>query len=228
MKIPDNRIEKSYWEKQQLIAGIDEVGRGALAGPVVASAVIFPPNIENDFGCTDSKALSAAARATIAQEISKRALCIMYGVIDNHEIDAINIRNATLKAMQIALNGLCPVPHHAFIDGNFFQHDAIPFTTIIKGDAHCFSIAAASIMAKVYRDEYMQHLAQTVPTNYYFAENKGYGTAAHREIIARLGPCSYHRKTFLNRIVQYELPFQEYQSNKPAGKHRRNQKSVDF
>lgn len=202
--IPDNHIETTYWNKGLLIAGVDEAGRGSLAGPVVAASVVFPKGTHNTIGCRDSKLMSAQDREAAFDMIMNQALEVGIGITEVDIIDSVNIRNATVIAMQESLASLSTGPIHALIDGNHFVHDSIPFTTIIKGDYHCFSIAAASIVAKVTRDRIMQELDEKVASLYYFAQNKGYGTAKHRESIVLHGPSRYHRRTFLGKIVRNE------------------------
>ena len=200
-EIPSHIYEIPFWKDSLLVAGIDEVGRGALAGPVLACAIILPIGSINDIGCIDSKLLSVKEREKISEILKQRALSYSFGIIDHHEIDKINIRKATLKAMHLALKGLTVDPHHALIDGNYFEHPTIPYTTIIKGDYHCYSIAAASILAKVERDKIMMEIDNHVDSLYYFATNKGYGTLAHRKALQELGASPYHRNTFLSRIL---------------------------
>ncbi len=202
--IPGNEYEKGYWSKGTLVAGIDEAGRGSLAGPVVSAAVIFPKDSNNDIGCRDSKVLSEEQRALLFDKIHQSALCIGIGIIDHDLIDQVNIRVATRLAMTKALEELKSSDFHALIDGNYFEHSTIPFSTIIKGDHHCFSIAAASIIAKVTRDRIMKEIDTKVGSLYYFAKNKGYGTVEHRKAIQLHGPSHYHRNTFLGKIIQNE------------------------
>lgn len=204
LHIPDNQIEHLYWEQGLLVAGVDEAGRGALAGPVVAASVVFPKGTKNEIGCRDSKLMSVQDRESAFELILNDALEIGIGITEVDIIDTVNIRNATVIAMQESLASLHAEHVHALIDGNHFIHDSIPFTTIIKGDFHCFSIAAASIVAKVTRDRIMQELDEKVATLYYFAQNKGYGTAKHRESIVLHGPSAYHRRTFLRKILGNE------------------------
>ncbi|MFM8281200.1 MAG: ribonuclease HII [Bacteroidota bacterium] len=202
--IPDNQIEFPFWESGLLVAGVDEAGRGALAGPVVAASVVFPMGMNNDLGCRDSKLMTANDRESLFEHILVNALEVGIGIVEEDIVDFINVRNATLVAMQESLSCLKAANLHALIDGNFFKHDTLPFTTMIKGDYHCFSIAAASIVAKVTRDRIMQELDGKVNSLYYFAQNKGYGTAIHREAIVKHGPSTYHRRTFLGKILGNE------------------------
>lgn len=202
--IPGNEYENEFWSQGLLVPGIDEAGRGSLAGPVVSAAVIFPPNTTNDLGCRDSKVLSEVQREILFEKIYQQALCIGIGIIDHEQIDRVNIRVATRLAMSKALEDINLSNIHALIDGNYFEHPIIPFTTIIKGDHHCFSIAAASIIAKVTRDRIMKEIDPKVGSLYYFAKNKGYGTAEHRKALLIHGPSAYHRNTFLRKIIQNE------------------------
>jgi ribonuclease HII len=202
--IPSNEHEQVFWSKGILVAGIDEAGRGALAGPVVAAAVVFPFGASNAIGCRDSKVLSEEQRNILYHKIHEHAIAIGIGIIDHEMIDMVNIRVATRLAMTQALESIQEQPMHALIDGNYFEHPTIPFSTIIKGDHHCFSIAAASIIAKVTRDSILKEIDTEVDSLYYFAKNKGYGTAEHRNAIQVHGPSHYHRKTFLGKIIQNE------------------------
>lgn len=202
--IPSNEYEKEFWSKGVLVAGVDEAGRGSLAGPVVSAAVIFPPHSTNDIGCRDSKTIPEEQREFLFDQIQRKAIAIGIGILDHEMIDKVNIRVATRMAMTKALEQLQFSDFHALIDGNYFEHASIPFNTIIKGDHHCFSIAAASIIAKVTRDRLMKELDSKVDALYYFAKNKGYGTADHRKAIRELGPTNFHRRTFLGNIIQNE------------------------
>jgi ribonuclease HII len=175
-------------------AGVDEAGRGPLAGPVVAVAVMFSPCTIIE-GVADSKSLSAAQRMTLAPIIRAAALSIGTGAASPEEIDTLNILNASILAMHRAVAAMDPAPDFLLVDGNRFAHDSLPFRTIVKGDAKCFSIAAASILAKVERDEIMRvHDAQF--PQYGFARHKGYPTAAHVEALRLHGPCPLHRRSF--------------------------------
>lgn len=189
-------FEKKLWGAGfSRIAGVDEAGRGALAGPVVAAAVIFPPGTEN-FGLRDSKKLTAARREAFFKEIEQKAVSIGIGVVEPEEIDRINILRATLKAMETALSFLAPRPYYTIIDGNQPIKSDIPQETIVTGDDRSFSIAAASIIAKVTRDRLMISLHDKFP-NYNFPGHKGYGTEEHRAAINKYGMSSVHRKSFV-------------------------------
>ncbi|MGX7201188.1 ribonuclease HII [Enterococcus plantarum] len=177
----------------RLIVGIDEVGRGPLAGPVVAAAVILPENFKL-LGVNDSKKLSAKKRDELYNEIQNQAISIGIGMVDHHKIDEINIYQASKMAMGIALEDLCFVPDYLLIDAMTLDVN-IPQESIIKGDARSISIAAASIVAKVIRDRMMENYAKTYP-GYGFENNAGYGTKEHLLGLERQGICEIHRKTF--------------------------------
>ena len=176
------------------LAGIDEVGRGPLAGPVVAAAVILDPE-RVPHGLDDSKKLSAAIREELFGEIMERALAVSIASVTAAEIDAINIRQATLLAMRRAVAALPLTPLHILVDGNDPPQFACSCEAIVQGDGQIASIAAASIIAKVTRDRMMAALDAEHP-GYGFARHKGYGTAQHAEALLRLGPCPIHRMTF--------------------------------
>lgn len=200
-------LERQLWETGKVrIAGIDEAGRGPLAGPVVAAAVIFEPE-KLIIGVNDSKQLSTEERDELYPQIVAEALTYGVGVVDHDVIDKINILQATYRAMHEAVQRLSVSPDHLLIDGNRFQGGQIPFTTIIDGDALSFSIAAASIIAKVTRDRMMVEYENHFP-GYGFAKHKGYGTVEHRDAIKRLGLCEIHRRSFTVR-PQLELEFQD-------------------
>jgi ribonuclease HII len=187
--------ERKYWLRGQLlVAGVDEAGRGPLAGPVVAAAVILP---EEDIipGVTDSKKIPEKKRGRLFEEITQRAIGIGIGIVDHEVIDRINILQASFLAMNKALAALTPVPQQLLVDGNFFRHEKLPVENIIKGDALSHTIGAASIIAKVTRDRLMYAFDQEYPV-YGFAQHKGYGTRQHRDAIRRYGYCPIHRRTF--------------------------------
>ena len=188
-------FEKELWRNGvRYIAGIDEAGRGPLAGPVVAAAVIVSPDFFLE-EVDDSKKLSTSTREALYDRIMDGALAIGIGQVENDVIDEINILNATFMAMHRAVNELSVTPEHLLIDGNRYQGERIPFTTIVDGDALSFSIAAASIIAKVTRDRMMAEFDLQFP-GYGFAKHKGYATREHRDAIARLGYCPIHRRSF--------------------------------
>jgi ribonuclease HII len=177
------------------VAGVDEAGRGPLAGPVTAAAVILDPR-KLVKGLDDSKKLSSAARSELFELICARALAVGVGMASAQEIDRVNIRNATFLAMRRALQALAIAPAHALIDGNAGPRDApCPVQTIVKGDAISISISAASIIAKVTRDRLMERLHEAYPL-YGFSDHMGYGTPAHLAALKAHGPCPYHRTSF--------------------------------
>ena len=176
------------------IAGIDEAGRGALAGPVVAAAVILPLDCSLE-GLNDSKQLSAKQRDRLAGDIHRVAVAVGVGVIDNGVIDRLNILNATLLAMQEAVENLTPRPDYLLVDGLYLPQIDIPGKAIPKGDSRSYSIAAASIIAKTTRDKRMIALDSAYP-HYGFLKHKGYPTAQHRQAIAEFGASDVHRHTF--------------------------------
>ena len=196
--------ERVLWQQGlNAVAGVDEVGMGPLAGPVVAAAVILPADLTCEDGLPDSfppgvrdsKTLTLKARERLDEEIRSIAVGVGIGVIEVEEIDHINIYQAGLKAMRLALAQLPVVPDHVLIDGRSLKDLPFPQTTFIKGDRDVYSIAAASIVAKVYRDRLMASLDVQYP-GYGFARHMGYGTLAHRDAIRRLGPSPVHRRSF--------------------------------
>jgi len=197
-------MERTLWAKNiEHVAGVDEAGRGPLAGPVVAAAVIFPKEFILD-GVDDSKKLSARKREELFIMISQQAISIGIGIIDHKVIDRINILKATHAAMRRALENLTIKPDYVLVDGNTFNHDTLRFQNIIGGDAKSFTIAAASIIAKVTRDRLMCELDICFP-QYGFARHKGYGTPQHIEAIRTFGICEIHRKSFHPSSLQGEL-----------------------
>lgn len=194
----------SYYDKNLLEAGCDEAGRGCYAGPVVAAAVILPKDFYHPL-LNDSKQVTEKHRDELRPIIE--AAAISYGVafVDNIEIDEINILKASFKAMHLALDKLKKKPQLLLIDGNrFIPYKKIPHQCFVKGDGRFAAIAAASILAKTYRDEYMQQLHEEFPL-YNWKKNKGYGTLEHRKAIEQAGLCKYHRKSFRLLPVQPEL-----------------------
>lgn len=196
---PQLTVEQSLWQQgHETVAGVDEVGMGPLAGPVVAAAVVFPAHALWESlpqGVRDSKTLTAKARARLELAIRQAAVGIGIGIVEVEEIDQINIYQAGLKAMRLALAQLPISPDHVLIDGRALADLPYPQTTFIKGDRDIYSIAAASIVAKEYRDRLMVALHERYP-HYGFAKHMGYGTAAHREAIRQFGPCPAHRRSF--------------------------------
>src|SRR5437773_8137065 len=188
-------FERLLWKAGiQHIAGVDEVGMGPLAGPVVAAAVIFPSGVEID-GIDDSKALDEETRNRLEREIHARASAVAIGVVEVEEIDRINIYRAGIRAMQLALENLPLPPQHILVDSRTVPGFTQPQNNFDKGDGINFSIAAASIVAKVYRDRLMTELDSHYP-GYGFASHKGYATPEHQRAIRDLGPCSIHRRSF--------------------------------
>lgn len=187
--------ERALWAAGiERIAGVDEAGVGPLAGPVVAAAVVFPPG-EGLPGVDDSKRLLPGRRVELAASIRAAAAAVSVAVVEPAEIDRVNIYRATLEAMRRAVEGLPVRPQHLLVDARRVPGCDLPQEPIVKGDARCHAIAAASILAKVTRDALMQEYEAAYP-GYGFAEHKGYGTAAHRDAIRRLGPCAIHRRSF--------------------------------
>ena len=192
-------IEDLHYNKGvKLICGVDEAGRGPLAGPVVAAAVILPPHLEIP-GLNDSKKLSDKRRRELFPVIREQALAWGIGVATHEEIDEINILQATFLAMERAIQALELKPELALIDGNREKDFGIPVQTVVKGDSRSANIAAASILAKVTRDMYMEELAEKYP-QYGFEIHKGYGTKAHYEALTAHGPSPIHRMTFLKKF----------------------------
>ena len=193
----DYTIERKHWKKGlEYVAGIDEAGRGPLAGPVVAAAVIFPQEVWIH-GVDDSKKLSPDRRAELFDIIRECAVSTGIGIVPHDVIDEVNIYQATMRAMAEAVAQLNPVPQHLLIDGPRYTRSVIPFTAIIDGDALCFSIAAASIIAKVTRDRIMAEFDKEFP-HYGFAKHKGYGTKDHLDAIRAARP---RRTPFGHRYV---------------------------
>lgn len=187
--------EKSWWERGiETIAGVDEAGRGPLAGPVVAAAVIFPQGTFIE-GVDDSKKLTPGKREMLYHDIYDRASAVAVGIVSHEVIDRINIYQASILAMRKAVDKLASLPQLVLADGNSFSHDSIPYENIVDGDAKSFTIAAASIIAKVFRDNLMREYHEQFPV-YGFAKHKGYGTKEHLDAIRRYGLCEIHRRSF--------------------------------
>lgn len=185
----------SHYFEGKVEAGCDEAGRGCLAGSVYAAAVIFPENYQNE-ELNDSKQLTDKRRKQLREIIQRDAVAWAVGIVTPEEIDKINILNASILAMHRALDQLKVRPEAVIVDGNRFKsYQSLPHTTIVKGDGKYLSIAAASILAKTYRDDYMDKLAEEYP-QYDWLSNKGYPTKKHREAIRQYGITPYHRKTF--------------------------------
>ena len=196
---------KSNYTPNLIEAGCDEAGRGCLAGPVVAAAVILPKNFKHPV-LNDSKKLSAKQRALLKDEIINSAIAWKVAFVDNIEIDEMNILRASIKAMHIAIEGLEKVPQFLLIDGNrFYPYKDIKYKTIIKGDGLFFSIAAASVLAKTFRDEFMEKIHSEYP-EYGWNTNKGYPTSFHRDAIKKYGITPYHRRSF--NLFDTQLKFE--------------------
>lgn len=215
---------KAYYKKDLIEAGCDEAGRGCLAGPVFAAAVILPSDYQNEM-LNDSKQLTEKKRYQLREVIEREALAWAVGIVDNHEIDQINILNASILAMHRALDQLTVRPQNIIVDGNRWkpykepmandnvnENDnkptVIPATTIVKGDGKYLSIAAASILAKTYRDDFMLRIHEEFP-QYHWDKNKGYPAKIHREAIRQFGTTPYHRMSFnlLGNTQQLEFDF---------------------
>lgn len=200
-----NRLEfeRALWSREfTLVAGVDEAGRGPLAGPVVAAAVILPATWANGafdqrlVGLNDSKQLTEAQRESFFQIITAHPeICFAIAIVDAAAIDRINILQATHRAMNEALAKLQPQPQHVLVDGRPVKSMKFPLTALVKGDSRSYSIAAASVLAKVTRDRLMHDYHRLFP-DYGFAEHKGYGTPQHLAAIEKLGPCAIHRMSF--------------------------------
>ncbi|MDE6011718.1 MAG: ribonuclease HII [Prevotella sp.] len=200
---------KSHYYEGLVEAGCDEAGRGCLAGSVYAAAVILPQDYHNDL-LNDSKQLTEKRRYQLREIVQRDAVAWAVGIVTPEEIDRINILNASILAMHRALDQLAIRPEAVIIDGNRFKkYQDLPHTTIVKGDGKYLSIAAASILAKTYRDDYMNRLAETYP-QYDWQSNKGYPTQKHREAIRQYGTTPYHRMSYnLLGDGQLPLPFED-------------------
>lgn len=201
---------KPYLNPDKIEAGCDEAGRGCLAGPVFAAAVILPEGFSNEL-LNDSKKLTELQRYKLREVIEREAAAWAVGIVTAEEIDEINILRASILAMKRAVEQLKIIPEHILIDGNrFTPYKNIPYTTVVKGDATYMSIAAASILAKTYRDDYMQKIAEEYPA-YDWKNNKGYPTAKHRAAIKAHGATPHHRMTFnlTGETQQLALQFDE-------------------
>ena len=187
-----------------LECGTDEAGRGCLAGPVTAAAVMLPENFELNL-LNDSKQISEKIREELKPLIEEKAICFSITHLEPTIIDEINILNASIKAMQLSVAKLSPTPNYIIVDGNRFKPiNDIPFSTIVKGDSKYMSIAAASVLAKTYRDDYMARIHEEFPM-YNWKKNKGYPTIEHRDAIRKYGPTKYHQMSFRLLPEQLEL-----------------------
>lgn len=201
---PSFEYENQFRNKYSFIAGLDEAGRGPLAGPVTAAAVILP-NIDLSYlGLNDSKKLTEKKREALFDEIIK--IAVSYGIasVDNFEIDKINILQASQLAFKLAIANMAQQPDFLLIDGNYYINKGIEYRTIVKGDAKSLSIAAASILAKVTRDRWMANNAEELYPGYEFSKHKGYATKKHFEFIKKNGLSPIHRKTFLIKFAERE------------------------
>ena len=195
------KIENQYFEKGiQYLCGIDEAGRGPLAGPVVVAAVIMPKDSKLE-GVNDSKKVSEKKREMLYEQIKEEAISYSVAIVDEKEIDQVNILNATKEGLTTAIRGLKVKPERIIVDAlTGIDTCGIPYDSVIKGDAKCYSIAAASILAKVTRDRIMRKMDEVYP-EYGFEKHKGYGTAAHIAAIKEYGLCPIHRKSFTKNFV---------------------------
>ena len=201
------QYERNLWnEGKKYVAGLDEAGRGPLAGPVVAAAVVFYENPQISM-INDSKKLTEEVRECLFDLILNETLCGI-GTAEVEEIDRINIYQASFLAMDRALENLNTQPEHLLVDGRAFPRNDIPFTTIVKGDSLSYSVAAASILAKVTRDRMMREYDQEFP-QYGFANHKGYATREHLDAIEEFGYCPIHRRSFHPKRFQLELDFND-------------------
>ena len=199
MNYPNFDFEEKFWNEKKLVAGLDEAGRGCIAGPVFAAAVIFPINFESAIPINDSKKLSHKKRTEFLDYIAWSSVDHKFSSISNEIIDEINILHAPMKAMHDSVNSLSQKPSHLLIDGNYFKENGIEHTKITGGDSKSVTIAAASIVAKVKRDLWMIEVADKEFPEYGFKDHKGYGTKKHYEAIEKYGICKYHRLSFLKK-----------------------------
>ncbi len=198
LKLEENKLYEN--EKINTICGIDEAGRGPLAGPVVVGAVIMPQDSMIE-GVNDSKKISEKKREKIYEQIIEEAICYSVGIVDQRKIDEINILNATKLGLKIAVEGLKTRPDVILVDAlTNLNTCGIPYISVVKGDAKNYSIAAASIVAKVTRDRIMREFDEAYPV-YGFAKHKGYGTVAHIQALKENGPCSLHRRSFIKNFI---------------------------
>jgi ribonuclease HII len=207
--VPSLALEIAHWNSGcRFVAGVDEVGRGAWAGPVVAAAVVLPADVsiaDALAGVRDSKTLSPAARERLDLVIRSHAIAVAVGLADARDVDSLGLLPATARAMNQALAGLHLTPDHTLVDGLRMKGLTCDHSAIIRGDSLCLSIAAASIVAKVLRDRLMCALETTYP-GYGFAQHKGYGTAEHRAALCRLGPCDQHRLSYAPLSAMLPFP----------------------
>lgn len=190
--------QEAHAQGYRIVCGADEAGAGPLAGPVYAAAVVLPEAFDLPY-LNDSKKVTPKRRDALFDQIRAQAVAWAVASVDETEIDEINILNARMKAMDMAIHKLAPVPDFALIDGNRNTGIHIPNRMVVKGDSLSASIAAASILAKVARDRFMLEMAERYP-EYHFEQHKGYGTKLHYEMLRRYGPCPIHRRTFLKNL----------------------------
>lgn len=190
--------QEAHAQGYRIVCGADEAGAGPLAGPVYAAAVVLPESFDLPY-LNDSKKVTPKRRDALFDQIRAQAVAWAVASVDETEIDEINILNARMKAMDMAIHKLAPVPDFALIDGNRNTGIHIPNRMVVKGDSLSASIAAASILAKVARDRFMLEMAERYP-EYHFEQHKGYGTKLHYEMLRRYGPCPIHRRTFLKNL----------------------------
>lgn len=197
---------KPFYREGLVEAGCDEAGRGCLAGPVFAAAVILPPDYDNPL-LNDSKKMPEKLRRQLREEIETVAIAWAVGIVNHEMIDKVNILNASILAMHSALNQLTVKPQYIIVDGNRFKnYNKIPHSCIVKGDSLYYSIAAASVLAKTYRDEFMLNISKEFP-QYGWNKNMGYPTKIHRQAVMQYGLSPYHRKTFSVDLHQKRLDF---------------------
>jgi len=210
--------EQKLWQYgKKIVAGIDEAGRGPLAGPVVAAAVVFEPNPELIDGVTDSKKITEKRRKILYDLIQQKAKAIGIGIVECDDVDRINILQATHKAMRMAIGRLKLKVDHILVDGRGIPDKIYPQTAIIGGDRVCYSISAASIIAKVYRDRIMREMDSVFP-GYGFAKHKGYGTQQHLDAIKKLKPCPIHRKSFAG-VSEHVFDLVKLKNSRLLGKY---------
>lgn len=201
---------QAYYQDQFVEAGCDEAGRGCLAGPVFAAAVILPKNFAHPL-LNDSKQLTEKERYELRPEIEAKAITFAVASLCNKQIDKYNILNASFRSMHLAIKKLAVQPELLLIDGNrFTRYKKVPHQCVVQGDGLYASIAAASILAKTYRDDFMKELHKKYP-RYNWAQNKGYGTREHQQALNKFGPCRYHRQSFrldYTQELQEELLYQ--------------------
>lgn len=190
--------QEAHAQGYRIVCGADEAGAGPLAGPVYAAAVVLPESFDLPY-LNDSKKVTPKRRDVLFDQIRAQAVAWAVASVDETEIDEINILNARMKAMDMAIHKLAPVPDFALIDGNRNTGIHVPNRMVVKGDSLSASIAAASILAKVARDRFMLEMAERYP-EYHFEQHKGYGTKLHYEMLRRYGPCPIHRRTFLKNL----------------------------